>query len=409
MNNSPVGWPGAVMPPQNAASGWQRSSHGNSGYGWHGWPRHARLKPSPGSRLLSGAEGWWDASVYSPDSRTWRNLGMAGPCANLKRDTINPFIYLAPDREDYLFLLGKNNVGQSVSCTAPVDAVSYVAYDVSGTHISGVVTGGSAFIFESAGKWTKVSLLDTLTNVVAEFEVALTGTFGYTDTYGIDWLISYTSTIGTQYTKPAIVRTAERGGLPFFNYGAKNDAVYSRWDCTTAGGVFDITSGTNMTALAVTRVTGPMGIYGDWLSWGGRNPNISAVDNLRWSLNVSFLSGVSNGYIGVVGGCNGMTSTPINLDSTANKMGKRCLVSVVVSGAGRTITTNVTGASGNISTAATTTKSMQGIQGGSYLSSGANVSNASWAAVHEIYSLAFFRRALTTAELQTIADHYGCE
>lgn len=409
MNNSPVGWPGAVMPPQNAASGWQRSSHGNSGYGWQGWPRHARLKPSPGSRLLSGAEAWWDASVYSPDSRTWRNLGMAGPCANLKRDTVNPFIYLTPDREDYLFLLGKNNVGQSVSCTAPVDAVSYIAYDVSGTSISGAVTGGSAFIFESAGKWTKISLLDVLTNVVGEFVVALTDTFGYTDTYGVDWTISYTSTIGTQYTKPAIVRTVDKGGLPFFNYGAKNDAVASKWDCTTAGGVFDITSGNTMTALAVTRVTGSLGQYGDWLSWGLKAPAGSTADNLKWSLSTGFITGV--GYSAVVGNCNGMTTSPINLDATANKMGKKCLVSIVVYGAGRSVAVNVTGASGNITAGAATTytKGMQGVQGGSYFSSGSNMGNSAWYSNSEVYALAFFRRALTTAELQTIADHYGCE
>ena len=309
-----------------------------------------------------------------------------------------------------LFLLGKNNVGQSVSCTAPVDAVSYIAYDVSGTSISGAVTGGSAFIFESAGKWTKISLLDVLTNVVGEFVVALTDTFGYTDVYRVAWTILYTSTIGTQYTKPAIVRTADKGGLPFFNYGAKNDAVNSRWDCVTAGGVFDITSGNNMTALAVTRVTGSLGIYGDWLSWGLKAPAGSTSDNVRWNLSTAFVSPGSV-YLGVTGSCNGMTASNINLDTGANKMGKRCLLSIVASGAGRSIAVNVTGASGNITAgaAATYTKGMQGVQGGGYLSSGANVSNSSWASTCEVYALAFFRRALTTAELQTIADHYGCE
>lgn len=410
MNNSPVGWPGAVQPPQNAGSGWQRSSHGNSGYGWSAWPRHSRLKPSPGSRLLSGAEGWWDASVYSDSSRVWRNLGTAGPCANFVRSTVNPFIYLMPEGQDYLFLLGKNGVSQSLTCTAPVDAVSYIAYDVSNTSSSGAVTGGATFTFESAGRWTRVSLLDVGTNTVAEFVANDSANFGYTDVYGVAWTISYIPT-SIQYTRPAIVRTAAKGGLPFFSMGAKNDSAVSRWDCTTAGGTFDITSGNNMTVFAVVRQHGSAGLYGDYLSWAIRYPVGSDATTTRWSLSIGSISGY--GYAGAYGGCNGLSTTTANWSadtaSGINKLGKRILVAMVVNSQGRSVNIYINTTPFGQSSSSTTTKGMQGITGGAHLSTGGNSVNSSQFSAFELYSLGFFRRALTPAELQTIVDHYGCE
>lgn len=410
MNNSPVGWPGAVVPPQNAGSGWQRSSHGNSGYGWHGWPRHARLKPSPGSRLLSGAEGWWDAGVYSDSSRVWRNLGTAGPCANLVRDTVNPFVYLTPESTDYLWLLGKNNVSQSLTCTAPIDAVSYIAYDVSTTSISGAVTGGATFTFESAGKWTKVSLLDVATNVVAEFVTTDTDSFGYTDNYGVVWTISYPPSIGPQYTRPSIVRSRDKGGLPFFNMGAKNDGVNSKWECTTAGGVFDITSGNNMTVFAIVRHFTHAGTYGDYIGHGVRVPQVSDGTLLRWSLQVQYTASTSYTLAG--GTCNGLTTVSANWASDTggiNKLGKRILLGMVVSSGGRSVSSYINSTSFGQATSALTTKGMQGIPGGGYLNIGGNVTSPSFRSSYEMYAAGFFRRALTPTELQTIADHYGCE
>jgi len=412
MNNSPVGWPGSVQPPQNAGSGWQRSSHGNSGYGWAAWPRHSRLKPSPGSRLLSGAEGWWDASVYSDSSRVWRNLGTAGPCANFTRNTANPFIYLTPETQDYLYFLGKNNANEFLQCTAPVDAVSYIAYDVSNTSISGAVTGGATFTFESAGRWVKVSLLDINTAVVAEFVTNDTESFGYTDNYGVAWTISYNSTV-SNYVRPSIVRSIEKGGLPFFNMGAKNDNVSSRWECTTAGGTFDITSGNNMTVFAVVRHFAQAGVYGDYLAWSLKYPNGSDATNPRWSLSVAFPSTGQWSYGGAVGICNGLTTNVVNwsadLSTGRNTLGKRILLAMVVNSQGRAVNIYINSTPYGQTTSATTTKGMQGVAGGGFLQTGGNSGNSSWAACFELYATGFFRRALTAAELQTIADHYGCE
>lgn len=418
MNIPAVGWPGtdtpSRVPTEGGASngqGWQRSSHGNSGTAWQRWASGSMAQPHPGARVLNDAEGWWDADVYD-GGRLWRNLGTAGAAADLitspgsMPNTLPP--HIRPAGEPFLRLWGR--VAQSIACTAPATATSYAAYRLSSeasTPTTGAVTGGAAFAFAPSvfgASWTRVDLLDAGSNVVGQWTAAGTAwngtTWGMTDGFAVVWTVTMND---SGYTNAVLMPTAAQGGRACFAAGTPNTTgLPVSWQNYTAGHLFDVTSGQDMTALFVVTHPTANSIYADYMAYCSRPAIGSDTSVTRWYLDV----GISGTYVIIQPFVNGTAGTQYNW-STAGKTGVRFLYAMTTTRQGRSINQYI---NGTLTATQQLSASMVGTQGGGVFNlMNRNMGNSSFnGLLGYFYAAAFFRRSVSANDLAAIAAYYGC-
>lgn len=409
MNLPTTGWPGPDQQPSSNMYAWGNAQRGNRSVNVGGWPTGSMRTPSNPAHVLATAEAWWDASNYERDSGLWRNLGTAGASADLIRPSVLRMEWLAPEVSRYWWNPGLNNVGgvtSTLSCTAPATATSYIAYTFDQTTLTGAVTGGSAFSFSSRGRWLRVDLLNSSAAVVASFEAALTSATGMTDAYGVVWTLNLAANVNA-YIRGALMETRESGERHCFQLGigvqSGLNPNYGRWQCSTAGSLFDVNFGQDVTVLVVVKHVSVASTYGDYISWVIRQAVGSEGGVQRWAIGVG--NGV-NGYSEITGTFNGLTALDYDLVAQG-KLNKRiCFASRTIR-SGRLLQSFVNG------TLYTTTAQNAALgfkEGGALLTIGNNSTNSGWnGPLCQLYAVAFFRRSLSDRELADISAYYSCE
>lgn len=355
-----------------------------------GWTFATKRAAPPAEELLSDAVGWWDVASYRAGDRFLRNRGTARDLLDMRLGSSleansNDPTYLPVASVGYIYLSGA--AASTLTCTAPATATSFSAVPLSGAApTTGAATGGAAFTFSTAGSWTRVDLLDSTSAVVASFDadkVAGSDTT-YTDTFAVAW--SFTRPAGN-YLRTVVVPNNNNGGAPLMLCGL-DDRLEIPIQNTYQHQLLSVRAGEPLTAFVVARcwtVGGGQGFF-------NKGTNNAAVGNPCWYTRGSagnWVYALSDGTTG-----NASTSTGTNVVG-AKKLHGFTIANQTI----QALTSTVRGA-------ATNAKEATDIYnpGSRFIICGADGGNTSDA---EIFAAAIFRRALTNAEIATIATYYG--
>jgi hypothetical protein len=312
------------------------------------------------------------------------NLGTGGAVLDAQfgsapTPNTNEPLLLPHTGENYLYLSGV--AGNSLTCTAPATATNFVAYPLGGgTTTTGAASGGATFTFSTVGSWVRVDLLTAGAVVVASFlgsAITTGAATSQTDAYSVAWTINR-SAAGRKSV--AVVRPVwllgtddyfEVADNALLDFGAADSftvvVVGRKWGSTLSMVLLAKSAAqtSTMTGWAVAVESVAASTFRAPLIGDGTTRRIAAV------------TGYTEGSLFAVAGVRDITADNL----TAYRNGT----------AGTPVTDTTTGSLAN----------NEVMRIGRLSGGGTDYADM------ELLAVAVFRRALTAAEIATIATYYG--